>query len=89
MMRTTLTIDDQLSAALKELAHRSGKPFKQVVNEALRKGLNALEHPTGKPYRLTPASLGPGRPGLNLDKALALADSLEDATIVEELELRK
>lgn len=72
-MRTTLTIDDQLSAALREAAHRSGKPFKQVVNEALRKGLNVFEHPPAQPYRMKPVSLGKVRPGINLDKALALA----------------
>lgn len=88
-MRTTLTIDDQLSVALREAASRSGKPFKQVVNEALRKGLNALEHPPGRPYRMKPASLGKLRPGINLDKALELADGLEDSAIMAELELRK
>lgn len=88
-MRTTLTIDDQLSLALREAAHRSGKPFKQVVNEALRKGLDAFEHPPARPYKMKPASLGKVRPGINLDKALALADGLEDAAIVAELELRK
>ncbi|OQX10091.1 MAG: DUF2191 domain-containing protein [Desulfobulbaceae bacterium A2] len=88
-MRTTLTIDDQLSVALREVAHRSGKPFKQVVNEALRKGLNAFEHPPAQPYRLRPASLGTVRAGIHLDKALALADDLEDAVIATELELRK
>ncbi|HDJ85757.1 MAG TPA: DUF2191 domain-containing protein, partial [Chromatiales bacterium] len=35
-VRTTLTIDDQIIAAIKETARRSGKPFKQVANEALR-----------------------------------------------------
>lgn len=88
-MRTTLTIDDQLSVALKEAAHRSGKPFKEVVNEALRKGLNALEHPPARPYRMKPASLGKVRSGINLDKALTLADDLENAAITAELELRK
>jgi hypothetical protein len=39
-MRTTLTIDDATAKALKDLAHRSNKPFKQVVNETLRAGLS-------------------------------------------------
>ena len=30
-----------IAKALKELAYRSGKPFKQVVNETLRVGLSA------------------------------------------------
>jgi len=88
-MRTTLTIDDQLSVALREAALRSGKPFKQVVNEALRKGLHAFEHPAAQPYRIRPASLGKVQAGIRLDKALSLADDLEDAVIATELELRK
>jgi hypothetical protein len=31
----TLTLDDRIAKALKALAHRSAKPFKQVVNETL------------------------------------------------------
>ena len=57
-MRITLTIDDQLVVSLKDAAHRSGKPFKLVVNEVLRQGLHALNHPKGQPYKLTSASLG-------------------------------
>jgi hypothetical protein len=44
-MRTTLTIDDRLAKALKALAHRCGKPFKQVVKETLQAGLAAGEAP--------------------------------------------
>lgn len=88
-MRTTLTIEDQLSAALKEAAHKSGKPFKQVVNEVMRKGLLALDRPAGRPYRMNPASMGSVGAGLNLDKALELADALENANVMTELEARK
>ena len=88
-MRTTLTIDDQLAISLKDAAHRSGRPFKQLVNEALRKGLHALDHPEVHLYRLSTASLGNVRPGIDLDKALSLADGLEDAAIATKLELRK
>ncbi len=38
-MRTTLTIEDTLVGELKNLAHETGKPFKQVVNETLLVGL--------------------------------------------------
>ncbi len=88
-MRTTLTIDDQLIAALKETARRSGKPFKQVANEALRAGLRELARPTPRPYRLQPAGMGQARFGIDLDKALHLAAALEDDAIVRELEQRK
>jgi hypothetical protein len=39
-MRTTLTLDDDLAARLRELAHRRGTSFKHVVNETLRRGLS-------------------------------------------------
>lgn len=88
-MRTTLTLDDRIAKALKALAHRSGKPFKQVVNETLQAGLAAREAPKPKPYRVRPASLGGVMPGFDIDKALRLAAVLEDEEIARKLELRK
>jgi hypothetical protein len=89
-MRTTITLDDRIARALKNLAHRTGKPFKQVVNETLRTGLDASRAPAAeKPYRLKPASLGGPRPGVDLAKALQLAASLEDEEVVRKLRQRK
>lgn len=89
-MRTTLTIEDDLAQALKEKAFRTGRSFKAVVNEVLRAGLEGGEAPP-KPrrYRLNPASLGGVRPGVDLDKALRLAETLEDREIGRKLEHRK
>jgi len=89
-VRTTLTIEDRIARDLKEIAHRSGKPFKTVVNETLRAGLTAdRERPKPKRYRLRPVSLGGVRRGVDLNKALALADSLEDDELLRKTELRK
>jgi len=89
-MRTTLTIDDRIAKTLKALAHRSGKPFKQILNETLLAGLAVREAPPrARPYRLKPASLGGVLPGIDLIKALRLAASLEDEEIARKLELRK
>jgi hypothetical protein len=88
-MRTTLTLDDRIAKALKTLAHRSGKPFKQVVHETLQTGLAARETPKPQPYRLKPVSLGGVLPGVNIDKALRLAAAIEDEEIARELDLRK
>ena len=89
-MRTTLTLDDDIAVALKEAAYRTGRSFKAAVNETLRAGLAALEAPP-KPrrYRVKPAALGGVLPGIDLDKALRLADALEDEGIARKLELRK
>lgn len=88
-MRTTLTIDDRIAKTLKALAYRSGKPFKQVVNETLAAGLTAREPAPARPYRVKPASLGGVVPGIDLTKALRLAAALEDEEIARKLELRK
>ena len=48
-MRTTLTLDDDIVAALKERARALEKPFKQVVNDALRRGLSDSPEEQGEP----------------------------------------
>jgi hypothetical protein len=88
-MRTTLTVDDRIAKALKALAHRTGKPFKQVVNETLQAGLAAHNAPRPKPYRIKPVALGGVATGVDLTKALRLAAALEDDEITRKLELRK
>ncbi len=89
-MRTTLTIEDRIAKALKALAHRSGKSFKQVLNETLQAGLAAREAPAKpRPYRVKPASLGGVLPGVDLTKAVQLADLLEDEEVARKLALRK
>ena len=89
-MRTTLTIDDKIAKILKETAHRSGKSYKQVVNEALQTGLTANRvMDATKPYRLKPVSMGGVAGGYDLTKALQLSDKLEDEALTTKLELNK
>ena len=89
-MRTTLTLDEQIAKALKNAAHRTGKPFKQVVNETLRAGLVAGHASVkARPYRVKAASLGGVMGGVDLEKALRLADALEDQEIARKIALRK
>jgi metal-responsive CopG/Arc/MetJ family transcriptional regulator len=39
MMRTTVTLDDDVAAQLQREIRRTGKSFKEAVNEAVRAGL--------------------------------------------------
>ena len=89
LMRTTLTIDDQIARTLKDLAHRSGKPFKQVVNETLRAGLGAAGARRSRRYKVKPVALGGVAPGIDLDNALALADAIEGHELKRKMQLRK
>ena len=88
-MRTTLTLDPDVAETLKKKAHRGRKSFKQVVNEALRAGLASQDAPPPRRYRLRPVSLGGVASGVDLDRALRLADALEDDSLARKLELRK
>ena len=40
-MRTTLTLDEDLSRRLKEIARQEGRSFKEVTNEVIRRALTA------------------------------------------------
>ena len=89
-MRTTLTIDDSIDKRLKTIAHKTGKSYKQVVNDTLRAGLIAPGiGEKARPYKLKPAAMGEVSAHYDLDKALAIAEDLEDAEIAGKLALRK
>ena len=79
-MRTTLTIDPDVQKLLEQETQRSRKPFKQVVNEALRRGLTrSAPRPRKLVLKVHDSRL---RPGYDAGALNALADELEDAEVV-------
>jgi hypothetical protein len=77
-MRTTLTIDEDVAAKLRELAHRRKLPFKEVVNAVLRRGLAAQAPRAVSPRRFrVNAFASPFRPGVDPVKLNQLNDELE------------
>lgn len=83
-MRTTVTLEPDVAAKLKELAHRRRMPFKAVLNEILRSGLSKQ---TGaaqkKPFVVKPHA-GGFRPGIDPNKLNQLVDELEASDFVRE-----
>jgi hypothetical protein len=77
-MRTTLTLDDDIAAKLRELAHRRRVPFREVVNAVLRRGLAAQESraESQRPFRVE-AFRSPFRAGVDPLKLNQVADDLE------------
>jgi hypothetical protein len=77
-MRTTLIIDDDVAAKLKAEARRAGWPFREIVNETLRRGLTS-RRATSRPqaFRITARDLGGLRPGLCLDDVAGLLEQVE------------
>ena len=71
-MRTTLTLDPDVAAKAKRGAAQLRKPFRDVVNAALRVGLDAvLKPPPAKPYRTRARPMGL-RAGLSYDNIAEL-----------------
>ena len=76
MMRTTLTIDDDLAERIQE-QRRQGHSLKRVINALLREGLQSRQRrPRGKKYRTKAYKLGM-RPGFDPVKLNQLVDELE------------
>lgn len=88
-MRTTVDIEDDLLTRLRVEATRRRVPFKRLLNRLLRAGLDAGPALGGGRYRCPTHAMGAPRSGVDLDKALALADALDDAGVRDKLDLRK
>jgi len=56
-VRNTLTLDDDVVALLKQEMRKSGEPFKQVVNRAIRTGLTTPKQAARKPFKVKPFNL--------------------------------
>jgi len=65
-----------LEKELRRHAASAGFSFEETVHSVIALGLAA----ESKQYRVQPVSLGGVQPGVDLNKALALADAFEDST---------
>ena len=60
-MRTTLTLDDDVAALLKEIRKAQGLSLKEAVNAALRSGLSLLTTPNQRRRRVRTREVDLGR----------------------------
>lgn len=75
-MRTTLTLDDDIAARAAELARETRRPFKSVINEALRRGFGEFAPPEPE-FHVNPHP-GRLRPGIDDRRLNELAWEAED-----------
>jgi hypothetical protein len=85
-MRTTVRIDDELLAELKEQARSEGLSLAELVNRVLRAGLDAKK-PKRRRVRIQTVDMGPAK--IDFDKAVHVAADLEDEEILRKVSLRK
>jgi hypothetical protein len=57
-VRSTITLDEDVAALLKQEMRKSGRAFKQVVNDTLRLGLTAAKQPSRKRFVVKARNLG-------------------------------
>jgi hypothetical protein len=88
-MRTTLDLEPRLMQRIRRKALDERKSLKEVINQALTQALDADGPATNRQrdYKLPLVSMG--KPLCDLDKALALVDLMEEASLSTKLEMRK
>lgn len=72
--RTTLTLDDDVADGLAGAARRSGRPYRDVVNEVIRRGLTRSVE--AAPFHVAAAEMR-RRPGIEIDDIEGLLDLLD------------
>jgi len=83
IMRTTLSISDELLKAAKRRARERGQTLGQLIDAALQRELNAGPQPgTAPAVPVFRGGTGP-RPGIDLRSNRALHEALDDGVPVE------
>ena len=84
-MRTTVTLEPDTEALVRQRMRDRGVSFKQALNDAIREGMAG--RPAGPSFRTATARLGV--PVVNLDQALRLASELDDEELVRKMRTGK
>jgi len=87
-MRTTVTLDPDVEKLIRNVMREQGISFKEALNQAARRGLVVEKPRRPKRYVQRSLRLGEGQ-DLRWDKALAIAEAMEDEELSRKLSLRK
>jgi hypothetical protein len=78
-VRTIITLDDDVAAKIQVELRRSGRPFEDIVNDALRMGLaSAKTVQELPPFKIDPEHIMRLKPGYNYDKVEEVFDRLDE-----------
>ena len=79
-MRTTIRLDDQLLADVKQIAAKSGRTLTGIIEDALREMLARQQQVAKRPKVRLPTFTGNGLlPGVDLDDSAALTDLMDQS----------
>lgn len=86
-MRTTVTLDADVEALIRTAMRERQLSFKEILNSSIRAGL-MRNKPDQRSFVQETFALGTEQ-NFRWDKALAVADALEDEELTRKLSLRK
>ena len=87
-MRTTVTLDADVERSLRDAMKERSISFKEALNDAARAGLAGKGHTRARKFAQKSFRMGEGQE-FRWDKALAIADAIEDEELSRKLALRK
>ncbi len=87
-MRTTVTLDSDVERLIRDSMRERGVSFKKALNDAARVGLLSKKQRTAKRFVQRTFSLG-AEQGFRWDKALAIAEAMEDEELSRKLSLHR
>ena len=87
-MRTTVTLDPDVERLIRDAMRERGISFKEALNEATRIGLGGKGLKRARAFRQKSYRMGAAQE-FRWDKALAVADAIEDEELSRKLVLRK
>jgi hypothetical protein len=87
-VRTTVTLDPDVERLIKDAMKQRGVSFKEALNEAARSGLRSRQLGRARKFTQKTFRMGEGQE-FRWDKALAVADAIEDEELSRKLALRK
>ena len=87
-MRTTVTLDPDVERMIRRAMRERSISFKAALNEAARTGLAGENKKAAKRFVQKTFAMGAEQP-FRWDKALAIADAMEDEELMRKMALRK
>ncbi len=88
-MRSTVRLDDDLMLDLKAKAQSEGISLARMLNRTLRTGLKVERERPAIRQQFQQNSYAMGTPLVDVDKALALAGTLDDQEVIQKMSLRR
>lgn len=87
-MRTTVTLDPDTERIIRNIMRERGVSFKQALNDAVRAGLGPAKRNGTRRFTQKTYPLG-AEQNFRWDKALTVAEAIEDEELSRKLALRK